>query len=83
MIQQSIKYKVCINFVDDTYWDDGSRWTHQTFNFDNLSQAVDFAKKAITKGCTLNGKHDTISIKIDKDDIKIYEERISEVQWAK
>lgn len=33
-------YRIVIRFVDDSYWDDGSRWTTRELKFDDRKSAV-------------------------------------------
>lgn len=42
-------FVVRVNFVDDTYWDDGSRYTNRDHGFDTLSEAVTFRHKVLKK----------------------------------
>jgi hypothetical protein len=36
----NIVYKLVIGYVDNSYWDDGSRWTSKTVSFTNRSDAM-------------------------------------------
>ena len=43
-------FRVRVTIVDDTYWDDGSRWTNRNHDFASLSDALDFNKKLKAQG---------------------------------
>ena len=81
MAKSVTKYKVRVAFVDDSYWDDGSRWTSETFRFDKRQEAIDFAKKCISEGIIIDGQYDAVSVKPDKRDVTIIKDTSSEIDF--
>lgn len=81
MAKSTTKYRVRIAFVDDSYWDDGSRWTSETFRFDKRQAAIDFAKKAISDGCTMSGQNGSVTAWPDKRDVTIFKDTSSEIDF--
>lgn len=79
--KSTIKYRVCVSYVDDSYWDDGSRWTSKTFKFDKRQESIDFAKECISKGCTLPGQNGEVRTRPTKEDIKIYRDSSVEIDF--
>lgn len=75
------KYTVRIDFVDDSYWDDGSRWTYQIFKFDNQKDAIAFAQEASTKGCKLQGQYKELFGRPDKESILVERHYTTKVKW--
>lgn len=75
------KYKVRIAYVDDSYWDDGSRWTSETYKFDKRQEAIDFAKNSIAKGCVIPGQNGNVNVRPAKDDITIVRETYTEIDF--
>lgn len=59
-------YVVRVTFVDNTYWDDGQRWTSRWHDFDGIAQAMDF-KRAILKGAD-RGMYQATSYVTNKTD---------------
>lgn len=74
----SCSYTVCIQFVDYTYWDDGSRWTRQRFQFTKQKEAVQFARTVLVEGCKVKGQNGEFYIRPEGRDISV--ERISTTQ---
>lgn len=77
----SCSYEVKIRFVDDSYWDDGSRWTSRTFRFDNLKEAVEFAREVYKAGRVVNGLHGTVTTRPSEDDIEVTRISTTRVKW--
>lgn len=77
----SASYVVRIAFVDDSYWDDGSRWTSQTFHFKGKAEAVAFARKAVTEGCTFEGQNGEVRARPDARDIAVEVNSTRRVKW--
>ena len=49
------EYQVWINFVDSTYWDDGSRYTNRKKTFKKKKDALSFIDEVKKKGYNYNG----------------------------
>lgn len=81
MAKSTTKYRVRIAFVDDSYWDDGSRWTSETFKFTKRQEAIDFAKNTIAKGITVDGQNGKVSFRPNKDDVTIFRDTTSEIDF--
>lgn len=77
----STKYIVYVRYVDRTYWDDGSRWTHQTFKFDNQKDAIAFAREATTKGCEVKGQTRELHVRPNKSDVTVERKSTTIVKW--
>ena len=41
------RFRACVHYVDDTYWDDGSRWTSDRYEFVTLGEAVAFRQRTL------------------------------------
>jgi len=78
----SAKYSVRIAFVDDSYWDDGSRWTRRTFDFKTQKEALAFANEALAKGCTIKGQCGDVNFRPSVDDITIERHSTVQVKWT-
>jgi len=81
MAKSITKYRVRISFVDDSYWDDGSRWTSETFKFNKRQEAINFARKAISHGCVVDGQNGRLNIRPDKRDVIIFRDTSSEIDF--
>jgi hypothetical protein len=81
MAKSEIKYRVRISFVDDSYWDDGSRWTSEIFRFKKRQDAINFAEEALKKGCTVTGQNSSLTIRPDKRDITIYRDSSTQIDF--
>lgn len=81
MAKSTTKYRVRIAFVDDSYWDDGSRWTSETFRFNKRQEAIDFAKNSIAKGITIDGQSGKVDVRPDKRDVTIFKDTSSEIDF--
>lgn len=81
MAKATIKYRVRIAFVDDSYWDDGSRWTSETWKFEKRQKAIDFAKDAMTKGIMIDGQNGKVQVRPDKKDISIHRDSSIEIEF--
>lgn len=77
----SATYAVRICYVDDSYWDDGSRYTHHTFTFDKLAEAVAFAREASVKGCECPGQCGKVRAFPEKRDIEVTRHSRTRVRW--
>lgn len=78
----SSKYTVRVSYVDDSYWDDGSRWTSHTFKFTKLVDAVTFARDAVAKGCKVPGQCAELLARPDARDIDVERHSTTKVDWA-
>lgn len=47
---QMTEYIIKVLFVDDSYWDDGSRWSTREFSFDTYKKSSEFYKKLKESG---------------------------------
>lgn len=74
-------YVVRVSFVDDTYWDDGSRWTSQVFEFSKRKYAVAFAQEALSKGCRCKGQCGEVLVRPDRRDITVERKATTAVKW--
>ena len=81
MAKSVTKYRVRIAFVDDSYWDDGSRWTSETFKFAKRQEAIDFANSSIAKGITIIGQNGEVYVKPDKRDVILFRDTTSEIDF--
>lgn len=81
MAKSVIKYKVRISFVDDSYWDDGSRWTSETYRFEKRQKAIDFANDCIAKGILIDGQNGEVNVRPEKRDITITRESSTEIPF--
>lgn len=81
MAKSVTKYRVRIAFVDDSYWDDGSRWTSETFKFAKRQEAIDFALKATIQGLTVDGQNGKVNFRPDKRDVTIFRDTTTEVSF--
>lgn len=79
----STEFTVRVGYVDDSYWDDGSRWTSQTFKFKAEEEAITFAREALTKGLKLRGQNGEVYARPDKDHICVRCHTTTEVDWNK
>ena len=43
-------WRVAVNFVDDTYWDDGQRWTNRYHEVATLGEAVAMRRDLVKAG---------------------------------
>jgi hypothetical protein len=77
----STEYQVRVGYVDDTYWDDGSRCTSEWFSFKTQKEAVAFAQEATTKGCLVRGRNGELHVRPKKDDILVRRRSTTEVKW--
>lgn len=78
----SSTYAVRVAYVDDSYWDDGSRWTSQTFKFDKKADAITFAREAVKKGVTLKGQNGDVRTRPNVEDVSVTRTTLSRVEWA-
>lgn len=78
----SVRYTVRVAFVDDSYWDDGSRWTRRTFDFKSQKDAVSFANEALSKGLTIKGQCGEVRVRPNEDDITIERHSTVQVKWT-
>lgn len=79
--KSTIKYKVRISFVDDSYWDDGSRWTSESYVFEKRQKAIDFAKDCIANGILIDGQNGEVNVRPEKRDITINRESSVEIDF--
>lgn len=79
----SCSYKVRIQYVDDTYWDDGSRWTSQFFPFQTRKAAIAFARTAVSDGCEVRGQRGTLLVRPDRSNVTVIRTSVTEVDWTK
>jgi hypothetical protein len=62
-----MKFRVAVNFVDDTYWDDGQRWTNRYHEVATLGEAVAMRRELVAAGryqatSQVTGKTDWFSL---------------------
>jgi hypothetical protein len=81
MTKSITKYRVRISFVDDSYWDDGSRWASETFKFNKRQEAINFANNAIAKGIVVDGQSGKVDVRSDKRDVTIFKDTSSEIDF--
>lgn len=77
----SVRYTVRVAFVDDSYWDDGSRWTSRKFEFKSQKEAIGFALEATTKGCTVKGQNGELRIRPATEDVTVERHSTIQVKW--
>ena len=74
-------YVVRVGYVDDTYWDDGSRWTWHRFPFKTQGEAVAFAREATTRGCKCPGANGEVSVRPEARDVTVERTSKTKVNW--
>ncbi len=70
-----VSFAVRVTFVDNTYWDDGSRWTTRWHKFDSLGEAVNFRLLLVGRGhyeTTSRVTGETSSFSVCEDDVAIF-----------
>lgn len=77
----SCTYTVKVAYVDDSYWDDGSRWTHQKFSFGKRAEAIAFAAEATTNGCKVKGQNKELFVRPEARDVRVERTSTTEVDW--
>lgn len=80
-MKASTLYEVRVDYVDSTYWDDGSRWTHSTFRFNGRKEAIEFAREVSTKGCKVKGQNGDLLLHPCQAEISVERTTKSRVNW--
>jgi sialic acid synthase SpsE len=74
MKKRTTEYKITVSIVDDTYWDDGSRFTRRTFYCKNKKEALTLREKFLKEGVEFKSTvtHEKGHDYPDKNGVKIY-----------
>jgi len=62
-----VKYEVTVGYIDDSYWDDGSRWTSKVFVFDTAQLARTFISTTLQEGLRVQA----YTFQVDRAHIKV------------
>jgi len=70
-MKRKTEYQVWINFIDSTYWDDGSRYTNRKTTFKKRNEALAFIETVQKEGFQYKGQNSNGHTTVDKDDITL------------